>query len=238
MPSFNESVEARFLLDIPVHIDGLGDLYSPSIVEIVDMTEDKYNSALNIFLLDGNKDEFKELGLTDLELITYFCMQDESILDLFFCALKIHFRNEEILYNDGWFYFNEFTDSARLTEEKFIFIKDIVRIANNLKIEKAEEYKAGDERARRLIELQKRSRQKVEEAKKQKINLRSLISAVGWKSKEFNFINSLNIYQLYDGYYRLQFIDNNNHVTSAIYAGTINAKDVKMSDINWANILK
>jgi hypothetical protein len=139
----------------------------------------------------------------------------------------------------GIVYFGEFSEDSILTEEKFEYIKRLVRIANNVpeKTEE-EEYKAGNERARKFLEKIKKQKEEINKLKKQKINLHSIISAVGWKAQSFDFISKLNIYQLYDGFYRLGYIDNYNYTMTGIYTGNIDGSKIKLPDINWANIIE
>ena len=111
-------------------------------------------------------------------------------------------------------------------------------IANNISMDEEDEYIAGNERARKFIEQQKKKKAMLAKHKKQTINLRSIISGVGWKAQSFEFISKLNIYQLYDGYGRLGVIDNYHYTMSGLYAGTVDSKSIKLPELNWANIIQ
>jgi hypothetical protein len=155
---------------------------------------------------------------------------------MFFYGLNLHLDTFPILDSSGLIYFGEPSVESILTEEKFEYIKKLVRIANNLS--EPEEYVAGNEKARKLIEKIKRNREKSKQPVKQNINLHSTISAVGWKAQSFKFISELTIYQLYEGFNRLGYIDNYNFTMTGIYTGNIDGSKIKLPEINWANIIK
>jgi hypothetical protein len=138
------------------------------------------------------------------------------------------------LSDEGLVYFDELNEDSVLTEDKFEYMKKLTRIANH--IPEPEPYDAANEAARKLIEKIKKNRQNVKVP--QKMNLHSIISAVGWKSQSFDFISKLNIYQLYEGFNRLRFIDDYEYIRTGISTGTFDGSKIKLSDINWANIIK
>lgn len=236
-----EDIHLKFLLGLPINVDGIGDFYSPSLTKIVEVTENKYNMALSSVMFDKSRLDVspEDIGhLSDFQVLSSILYHDASYREVFFCALKLHFNIDPQMHEEGFIYFGEITEHSILTEDKFNYIKMLIKIANNLQDEKEEDKSvAGNEMARKFIEEQKRKRALLEKAKKPKMNLHSIISAVGWKSQAFDFINQLNIYQLYNGYSRFQLIDNYHHTMDGIYGGTIDGTKIKIEDINWANIL-
>lgn len=234
----DDDVQLKYLLGLPVHIEGIGNLKAPILTDIVALTEGIYNMSISSVMFDKNnleQDGIEEY--TNFQILLSIINQDASFKEVFFNALILHFDTIPILHPEGVIYFGELSEDSILTEEKFEYIKKLIKIANHIP-EKTEEeqYDFADERARKLFEKIKKNRQNAKVP--QKINLHSIISAVGWKSQSFEFISKLNIYQLYEGYNRLRFIDNYNQTMTGIYTGNIDGSKIKLADIDWANIIK
>jgi hypothetical protein len=237
----DSDIRLKFLLGLPVQIEGIGNFYAPLVPNIVDLTEGIYNMSLSSLLFD-KKHLTEQDGLeeySNFQILLSVINQDDSFREFFFYGLNLHIDTIPNYHEMGIVYFGEFSEDSILTEEKFEYIKRLVRIANNVpeKTEE-EEYKAGNERARKFLEKIKKQKEEINKLKKQKINLHSIISAVGWKAQSFDFISKLNIYQLYDGFYRLGYIDNYNYTMTGIYTGNIDGSKIKLPDINWANIIE
>ena len=236
----DEEIRLKFLMNLPVRIDGIGEFYAPSLLEIVDMTEVLYNSSLSTIFLDKKKLENQEdiEQYTDFEVVLTSAYFDSSFRELFFNCFNLHFHKEPQLHEEEFIYFDYPSEETILTEEKFNYIKNLITIANHIAPPKEEEYNAANERARKMIEKMKKKNAEAAKYKKKTIDLHSIISAVGWKAKGFDFIRELNIYQLYDGYGRLGIIDNYHYTMTGIYAGTVDTKGIKLPELNWANIIQ
>lgn len=241
----DDDIHLKFLLGLPVHIYGIGDFNAPLLIDVVNATESIYNQAISTILL--TKDKLKNTddleNYSELDIVSTFALHDGSFRELFFYGLKLHLNESPTIHEKGFMYFGELSDSSILTYEKFMFIRRLIRIANNIQEaqKKEDEFIPGNEQARKFMEELKRNEELLAQAKRKDskpINLHSLISSVGWKAKNFNFINQLNIYQLYNGYFRLSTIDNYHYTMTGLYSGTIDSKSVKLPEINWANIIK
>lgn len=235
-----DDIRLKFLLNLPTTIEGIGDFRSPSLKDVIDLTEHQYITSLSTLLFSKDKvaTEQEQLdNFTDLQILTSVLINDISFREMFFCGLWLHLGKIPEIHESGLIFFDELSPESILTEEKFNYIKKLARIANNL--DQAEEYDAANDAARKLIEKIKRNRAEAPKVKpKQPINLHSIISAVGWKAQSFDLISKLNIYQIYDGYHRLGYIDNYHYTMTGIYTGTVDANKVKLPDLNWANIMK
>lgn len=237
----DEEIHLKFLLGQSVYVEGIGDFRSPPLSRIVDITENTYNQSLSALLFDRDSlqldKEFDELD--DFQILTSIIYHDSFYRELFFYGLELHFNMTPTIHENGFIYFGELAEESILSEEKYQYVRKLVELANNI-AKKAEEDEIipGNEQARKFMEEIKRKEQEMQKYIKNPMNLHSIISAVGWKAQSFEFINQLNIYQLYDGYKRLGVIDNYHYTMSGIYAGTVDPKGIKMPDINWANILK
>jgi hypothetical protein len=236
----DDAIHLKLLLNIPIHVEGIGNFHAPNLPEIVDLTEEIYNMSLSTIFFDKNRlEETKGLEeYTNFEVLLSIINQDDSFRELFFYGLNLHLDVPVLLHSSGLIYFDEFSEESILTEDKFDYIKNLVKIANNVSDPKEEEYKPGNERARKFLEKIKQQRAEIEKVKKPKMNLHSIISAVGWKAQSFKFINDLTIYQLYEGFRRLEYMDNYKFTMTGIYTGNIDGTKIKLPDINWANIIK
>jgi hypothetical protein len=238
-------IRLKFLMGLPVHIEGIGNFHAPNLTEIIDLTEEKYHKSLSALFFDkqnlSNSSDLEKFS--DFQVLLMLVFQDPSFGEFFFYGLNLHLDSKSYLHPEGFLYFGELSEESVLTEEKFNYIKKLVRIANNLPETKdadQEKYDFATDEARSFWEKIRRKRELAAKTakKEEKINLHSVISAVGWKSENFAFISKLNIYQIYDGFYRIRVIDNyNNHMTG-IYTGNIDSSKIKLPDIDWANIIK
>lgn len=239
-----DDIRLKFLLNLSVPIEGIGEFKAPLLSEIVNLTENIYNQSLSSILFTKNSLEYNEEmeKHSDFEILLSAVNFDDSFRELFFYGINLHLNKEPVLHESGLIYFDDLSEENILTEEKFNYFKSMVIVANNLQSPKEEEeYKAGNERAAKFMERLKKNKEMVAKAKAKQqppINLHSLISAVGWKAKSFDFINQLNIYQLYDGYFRLGVLDNYHYTMQGIYSGTVDGSKIKLPEINWANVIK
>jgi hypothetical protein len=237
----DNDIRLKFLMGLPVHIDGIGNFYSPPLSEVVGLTESLYSTAVSSILFD-KKNLTEQDGLdehSNFQVLMAIINHDHAFRNFFFLGLSLHLDVSPKLLDSGFVYFNELSDDSILTEDKFEYIKKLVKIANHIPEKtQEEEYKAGNDRARKFMEQLKKQREEIAKVKKQKINLHSIISAVGWKSQSFDLISKLNVYQLYDGYYRLEYIGNYENTMTGIFTGNIDGSKVKLPDINWANIIE
>lgn len=241
----NSDIHLKLLLGLPIQIQGIGNFSAPSLTAIANLTEDVYNSALSSILFDKNnlEDSSQFQNYTNFEILSSAIYQDSSFREFFFHGLNLHMDSLPQLHDQGFVYFDELSEDSILTEEKFIYLKKLVKIANNLSESNQEEekkYDFGTEEAKSFWEKlrQKRALAARASKKEEKINLHSIISAVGWKTDSFDSMHKLNIYQLYNGFSRLRIIDNYSYTMTGIYSGSIDGSNIKLPDIDWANIIK
>ena len=236
----NDELHLKFLLGQSVYVEGLGYFHSPLLDEIVNLTETKYNESISALLFDKDNVEFNEEinSYTNFQILSSLIFNDDHFRNIYFSGLQLHFGKVPHLNEEyGFVYFDELNEDTVITDEKYEYIKRLVRVANHIADPKKEEVIVGNERARQFMEEQKKRKALLAKLKKPKSNLHSIISAVGWKAQKFDFINNLNIYQLYDGYSRFHVLDNYHYTMSGIYAGTVDGSKIKSEDIDWANIL-
>jgi hypothetical protein len=239
MSRLSESdVKNKLISQLPITIEGFGNISPPTVRDIFGMGEERHDSELAILLFDKkNIEESDQYGdATNYQIINSFTYYDESFKNSFFSGLCIFFGEEARQHESGMIYFGEVEEERFLTEEVFEDMQKVLKIANFIEDKKEPEYEAGNERAKKFMEKLKKKKAQVPQ--KQKINLHSLVSALAWKTHGLNYVLGLTNYQLRDGYHRLENIDNYHYTLTGIYTGNIDSKGIKLPDINWANIIK
>lgn len=241
----DSDLHLKLLAGLPIPVDGMGELTVPTVKEKIQIGLSNYDQHLSYLLFSKNSlrevdDEINKLS--DFDLLLSLLSYQDSFRESFLNALKFFFSSEpqyESAQGITLVYFGELNEDSVLTEERFMFIKKVLMIANNIKDEEQEEYEPGNERAKKFMEKLKKNKERYAKVKKEKINLHSLISGVAWKTgRGMEETLNLTTYQLYDAYQRLENIDYYHYTLTGIYTGTIDGKQIKLPDINWANIIK
>lgn len=77
---------------------------------------------------------------------------------------------------------------------------------------------------------------KKQNKEKEPITYESIVESISVKHPSYNLMNiwDLTLHQLMRTYYRMEHIDNYNHVLQGIYSGAISSKDIKMKEIHWS----
>ena len=78
---------------------------------------------------------------------------------------------------------------------------------------------------------------KIRKAKGAVITMTSMIDGVANKHPSLNLINiwEYTVYQLYHAYQRINRIDNENRILTAIYTGNMDGNKTDLEKIHWAN---
>lgn len=237
-----DDIRLKLLANVPIHIDGIGDFQLPSVREVIRMNESTYQQYLSwiLFSKDHLQSPSEDINeYTDMEVFVTLIFHDVSFREGVFSAFKTFLNSEPQMLENGVIYFNELNDDSVLTEEKWEYIKKLIRIGNYIE-DKKEEYDFANDKVRSFWEKKKQKKRELaaKVKKEEVINLHSIISAVGWKANSFFNVLNLTIYTLYDAYYRLGLIDNYNHTMTGIYTGNVDGSKIKLPEINWANIIK
>lgn len=235
-----EDVELKLLLGLPVEIDGLGSIHSPKIRDVAKIGESKYSEYLGTLLFTKeNVNDALANELTDYQLFCVVYAQYKSFKDQvnkafdFFMDAEAHLDLES-----ASFYLVNGDSVGQLTEENFYQMQECLRLANSIQKQKKEEEEynpADDVTARAIKEMLERRKKKPKP--KPTIDLRSIISGMSWKCPSVD-ISEKTIFQLYDGYKRLQNLDSLHYTMYGIYTGNVDAKKLNMKDMNFALILK
>ncbi len=239
-----KDIHLKLLVNAPIHIDGMGIFKLPKLKEMINMGEDKYNRYLSsmLFSKDALQIESEEIHkYTDFQILSDIIFHDDKFGSDFLSSLEFFFSEKIDIGDQGGIYFGEITEENKFTEEKWNMAKKLVMIGNFMKEQKKEEeVEAGNEQARKFMEKLKKKKAELAKVKKkdENINLHSIISAVACRSVGFDRVGDLTIYQLYDTFYRLGLIDNYHFTFTGLYTGNISGKDIDLTNINWASVIK
>lgn len=231
----DNDINLRLLAGMPIDINNLGILTPLKLKDITNIGESNYNELLSVLLIDkSNIEGLNDQEISNLELLMVYSYQNIEFREKVLKSLKLFFNKEFLMSNEGLFY----CEDLIIDKEPFDDFQYALKCANHIEIKKEPEYVPGNERARKFMEKLKLNKQNIK--KPETMNLHSIISGVAWKSNNMNIIDifKLTIYQLYDAFYRLENIDNYNYTLSGIYAGTVDSKNINISNITWSRILK
>lgn len=241
----NESdIELKLLGSRSIYIDKVGDMTFPSIEDVMDIGESYYHQIIGSLLFKkDNMEKTEELDkLSEFEIFYLYCYQVPDFRELVFNGLKLLFKDEpKINENILGIYFGEIEEGRAIDGSNFELFQTIVAKANWIKIRKngEQEFNPADPKAQAIVDMIMKKRKNAPKII-EKINLHSIVAGLTWKpngitSKE---ILEMTIYQIYMGYFVSQNIDSHFFTLTGIYTGNIDAKNINMSDISWANKLE
>lgn len=230
-------IKLRLVSGVPIVVEGIGQLYLPTVKEVIGMTELKYQSLLTHLLFDKKSIDYSEDldQYSDFEVLLMYINHNDSALESFFNAFKLFFTTTPNLHEKGIIYFGELTEESLLTEEKMKYVQKILKLAHFYEEKEEEKDNYANSIAKKMAEKLRKSKAA---QIPQKQNLHSMLSALGWKTFGVEKILHKTIYQLYNGLRTIDNIDSFHYIQTGIHAGTINGEKIKLSDIHWANIIK
>ncbi len=237
-----DDVQLCLLAGMSIEIKDTGHFHVPKLKDIIELGYSKYNEYVSYLLFDKNNAGVENEELSNFQVFCIYCYHYEDFRKIVFDAIKFFFKEETHLVsdeNDVFFCFDE-NQNRRIDELNFEYIQGLIKKVNFIKLEKEEEdYNPGNERARDFIEKLKQWKREKPKAK-ETMNLHSIISGLAWKKNDINLFNifELTIYQLYNGFFYTENIDNYHHTLSGLYAGTVDGKNIKLPEIHWAKIIK
>lgn len=237
-----DDLDLKLLAGMPVEIEGVGLLHIPTLRQVIDIGYSVYNKYISAIMFDKSNVE----GITDEEICNFDLMfgisvHNENFRDVILESFNFFFKKEAQLYFDNtgaFFYLGEI--SNRIDNTNFQSIQEVIMKANHIKTNKEElEFNPGNEQAKALVEKIMAAR-KQKPKKKETMNLQSIVSGLAWRSNGINMLNvfDLTIYQLYDGFFRTERIDNYQFTLSGVYAGTVNGKEINFNNIHWTRIIE
>jgi len=238
----DNDIQLKLLANVPIDIDGIGNFQLPTIREVIYLGEEQYNYFMSALLFSkdslSNTDDEIISKMSDYDLFSSLIAHEDSFQHSALSAFSIFMDQKPDLFENGTVYFGELREDAFLDEDKWKLIQKLIRLGNFIpEKKKEEEYKAGNNKAKELIE--KIMKKKATQPKKEEaINLHSMISAVGWRMHDVDRILDKTIYQLHDAYYRLMKIDDYKFINTGIYSGSVDGSKIKLPDYFWANVIK
>lgn len=236
-----EDTKIQLSVNLPVNIGNSLFYHPTSFKEAARIGWSNYNQYLSTLLIDKSAYEKNlEDDIKNFDLFYVNCYHNEDFKNTSFNALRLFFMDEpELCEESGNVFIGFHSLGARLDHSNFDNLQHLLKIAHHLKIDKEEEFNAGNSAAQKMIDMILRNKSK-RPPPKEKMDLNSIITSLAWKPNGLSILSiyDLNIYQIYQGFFVTNNIDDYYFTLSGIYAGTLDAKNIKMSDIHWANKIK
>lgn len=237
-------IEIKLHANIPIQIENLGMYQSLSLKQIAEIGEDEYNNILGHLLFDKDNlphSESEEELPSTLQIVSTISSYDSDFKMVIERGIELFFGEKVSLFfseNEAFFYFGKIRDSRHFTDEYWESFCQILRLENHIQKEKKEELKFFDERARQQHERIQKAISGIN--KKAKNNLISIIHGMAWKSKNLNILDiwNLSLFQLYEGYKRMDFIGHYEDMMLGVYTGNIDSNKITFADIHWANVIQ
>lgn len=234
-------LELKLLKGSEINIEGLK-IKPHTLHELVDdYGFDNYYNVIGFTVLQKRDvNEYIKLEKEVYEKTTVFQMllANGMLAQYLLNFFKFVLRIDEVYYMESFFSIMVYYSDHYVVIDK----NNIDRILNQIfkaycitiPKEEKEDFKPANEAARRLMEQIKKNRAKAPK-KKADFDLSSIISGMAWKCSNVNIndIWNLTLYQLYDGFYRLDIIDNYDKTLSSIYHGMMDASKIDFKKKNW-----
>jgi hypothetical protein len=236
-----EDIELKLLANVPIYVEGAPLLIIPSFRTIAEIGYSKYNHYLSALLIDRRSIENQEdERITNFDIFYANCYHNPEFKDEAFNGLHLFFMSEPTLFENEDDVSIEF-ENGSINRSNFDEIQYICKLAHHLKLENEDksEFKPANSKAQEMIDKILKKRKSIP-TKKEKIDLMSMATGLGWKQNGITIhqVFDLTIYQIYNGFFATNNIDNYHHTITGIYAGTIDGKNIKLPDIHWANKIK
>ncbi|MWV44970.1 hypothetical protein GRF59_15210 [Paenibacillus sp. HJL G12] len=232
----HEDLKLKLLSNSPIYLSGAGIINIPSVRTIIDIGLNEYNIRLSHLLID--KSYLKESidNISNFDIFFANCYHNTSFRSNSFDLLRLYFATECSLEQDDYSISITIGDKGHLDHSNFDEFQEMISTAHNIRPSNEAEFKPGNSKAQEMVDMILKNRKK-QPKPKEKMDLHSIISGLAWKSNGLNILNvfDLSIYQIYNGLQVTDNIDNYHHTLNGIYAGTIETKNIKISDLHWAN---
>ena len=241
--NISSDTRLKLLANLPIDVGNGIHFHTPTLEEIIQIGESRYNELLSIMLLDKRSIESlaEDETITNFHILYANCYHSSEFMEAFKESAQFFFKEEVHRSPEHlgvFFYFGDILEERFINEENFEFIQSLIMVANNVSF-KEEDYDPFNERARKLVEEIKQIKEEVAKKKEKIDDFESKISGLAWKSNMNIFdVFKLSIYQFYDGLLRLEQVDSYQFTLTGVYAGTVSSDKIKMSDLHWTKKLK
>lgn len=239
-------LKARLLmgLDVAVHGITIKNHKLGTIFKDIGLT--KYIQASSL-INRSPKDFFKKEFINEvkhLNMFDIFCISGEfNEVFIQFISLFTDYK-WSFISTDVFTEFhtvNEFGNRVHINRDNFDDVMEVIRVMYCLDKSKRESDRQDidDEMAALLREFEDEE-EKVRRSKGGNITIVSIIDGVASKHHSINLLSiwEYTVYQLIHTYYKLNQIDNETNVKSAIYTGNIDAKKIELDKMHWATELE
>lgn len=242
-----QAIKLRLLAGLPIDITDAGLLRAPTLRRISEIGEAHYNRLVSALLFDASQLENRETDdKHSFELLFAYCYYNDPFrlhvleaVELFFqrrASLAVEGKRMQIVLGD-----QVSTDVApvagRIDASNFERLQDVVKLVNHMKLPSGPEFAPANPRAKAMIERIVKARRN-KPAGKMTVNLHSIVSGMAWRSPALSIasIFDLTVYQLYDGFFRLETIDQYHFTLTGVYTGAMDGTQINFASLHWTSI--
>ena len=219
---------------LPIYLDGIP-IYSPTIKEIAEVTEDCYSMFISISTITRDRLKIKN-ELSNYDVLKDWLLADKNNLFLFMDALffwtKIQFNVNVRENNELYFYYEKIINEQRvryeLNSSNYDQFVEIIKFANCIKNEETKpKGKAVLEIEEKIRIAKEKINQKLNKKDKE-LNIYDLTSVLAANGNGLNALNvvDLNIFMFQDQFQRMQIIEDYDIQIRSLLAGA-EIKDIK-----------
>lgn len=207
-------IKSKIIANSPIVIEGMGNIHTLKLKEIVEFNEDEYFKTLSI--LTSNIDDLKVTSLpqefTYFDYIVSICYNNENKKNQIIKFLEYVFKEEiHFLPNNLCFFIGKYINVPAnkvtlLDRDNFEMFARILRIQNGIK-ERPKQIKQENQKVNPKVEKLKKKREQgrknLSKAKGEEFSLENLISSLGVFLLDIEKALELNIYQANNLYEKL-----------------------------------
>ena len=207
-----------------------------NIGEIEELTESKYFQYISILTINKNSFKVEDEEIALFDLVFAVCTREEEFRNLFISSMSCFLREEIKMYanNSGFFFYTENKEICSfITKDNYNDIIEVIKLQNCLTKKIEDEENPANEKARQILERQKRARALLTKAKKQGdgepltlADLVSILSSNGNGVTPFN-VWDLNFYMFNNQFNRMKMLEEYDINIRSLLAGA-KSEDIQL----------
>jgi len=207
-----------------------------TIGEIEELTESKYFQYVSILAINKDSFQVKDEEITLFDLVFAVCVKEEEFRSLFLKSMGYFLREEIKMYanSNGFFFYTENEEICSfITKDNYSDIIEVIKLQNCLTKKIEEEENPANEKARQILERQKRARALLAKAKKQgdgePLTLADLISILTSNGNGVTAFNvwDMNFYMFNNQFNRMKMLDEYDINIRSLLAGA-KSEDIQL----------
>lgn len=238
--------ELQLLYGFPIEIGDIA-VEPLTMKDIMKLKEPTYWKYVNMLTLNKDSFEVVDEEITIFDLVFTFCLKEDDFRDIFLKSLSCFLREEIKLHanNDNYFFYIENEEKCSfITRYNYEDIIEVIKLQNCLvkKEDDSDKDNPADEKARQILERQKRARELLAKAKKsndegEPLTLSDLVSILASNGNGITPFNvwDLHFYMFNNQFNRMRMLEEYDVSIRSLLAG---AKSEEVNLKHWMSKIK